>query len=186
MRDEDRAETLVFRDDGAVPNSVLPLIIHRAALAPGGSDPAAAFERLFASHDWTGSWRNGIFDYDHYHSTAHEVLGIARGTSVVRFGGAQGRDVALSAGDVAVLPAGTSHRCVRQDGSLLVVGAYAGGRDWDIVRADPGKIAAARRRIAAVPLPKADPVQGANGAAARLWSAVPRGLRESGIEDSAG
>lgn len=171
-------ETFVFDDDGAVPNSILPLLIHRAAIDAADPDPASRLERLFAGHDWTRCWRNGIFDYHHYHSTAHEVLGIATGGAVVRFGGAQGRDVALAAGDVVVLPAGLGHRRVRQDDDLLVVGAYAQGRSCDIVRAEPGRIAEARRRIAAVPLPDADPVEGSAGALVRLWSAAVTGRAE--------
>ena len=49
-------------------------------------------------------------------------------------------------------------------------GAYAGGRDWDIVRAtDAGAIGSARQRIAQVPLPEADPVDGADGPLMKLW-----------------
>ena len=53
--------------------------------------PAAAFEDLVDSHGWGQSWRDAIFDYAPYHSRIHEVLGIARGSGQVRFGGANGR-----------------------------------------------------------------------------------------------
>lgn len=167
-------ETHAFRDDGAVPNSVLPLIVRRAAIPLDGPDPAGNFVHVFSRNGWTGAWRNGIFDYHHYHSTAHEVLGIASGRVIVRFGGAQGRDVSLAPGDVAVLPAGMGHRCVRREGDLLVVGAYAEGRRWDVVRAEPNVIAAARLRIAQVPLPSADPVEGAGGPLLEAWRSARR------------
>jgi hypothetical protein len=50
-------------------------------------DPAAVIEDLFEANGWGGRWRNGIYDYVHYHSRIHEVLGIARGKGRVRFGG---------------------------------------------------------------------------------------------------
>jgi uncharacterized protein YjlB len=35
-------------------------------------------EDLFDENGWGDSRRNGIYDYVHYHSRIHEVLGIAR------------------------------------------------------------------------------------------------------------
>ncbi len=162
-------DTFVFADDGLIPNSRLPLIVRRGAITPDKSDPAKAFERTFAANGWTGAWRDGIYDYCHYHSTAHEVLGIASGSATVRFGGADGETLGLTAGDVAVVPAGVGHALITESGDLLVVGAYAGGRDWDLVRDDPHAIAAARQRIAQVPLPSVDPVDGADGPVMKLW-----------------
>ena len=83
-------ETYCFADDGVVPNSRLPLVVYRGAL-PAGSDRAAACERMFAENGWPDAWRNGIYPHHHYHSTAHEVLGIARGLAQVRLGGASSR-----------------------------------------------------------------------------------------------
>jgi len=77
-----------FDDDGAIPNNPrLPFVIYAGALNPEDQDPAALCEDLFASHGWIGAWRDGIFAFPHYHSTAHEVLGIARGKAEVRLGG---------------------------------------------------------------------------------------------------
>jgi uncharacterized protein YjlB len=164
-------DTFLFEDDGLIPNSALPLIVRKGAITPDAGDPAKAFERSFARNGWTNSWRDGIFDYHHYHSTAHEVIGIAAGSATVRFGGEAGETVGLSAGDVVVIPAGVGHARINQSDDLLVVGAYADGRDRDIVRDDPGAIAAARRRVALVPLPGADPVDGATGPLMKLWEA---------------
>ena len=49
-------------------------------------DPAAVFEDLFESNGWGDMWRDGIYDWVHYHSRTHEVLGIARGSGKVQFG----------------------------------------------------------------------------------------------------
>jgi uncharacterized protein YjlB len=96
-----------FKDDGVVPNHPLwPLIIYKSAVRlPECLDPAAVFEELFDSRGWGHSWRDGIYDCVHYHSSIHEVLGIARGSARVRFGGAKGRALNVRAGDVAILPA---------------------------------------------------------------------------------
>jgi hypothetical protein len=88
-----KPHTYRFRDDGVIPNHPRwPLIIYKSAVQlPQSLDPAAVFEELFVSHGWGNSWRNGIYDFTHYHSGIHEVLGIARGRGRVRFGGANGR-----------------------------------------------------------------------------------------------
>jgi uncharacterized protein YjlB len=150
----------------------LPLIVRQGAVTPDASDPASAFERTFAKNGWTNSWRNGIYDYQHYHSTAHEALGVAIGSATVQFGGENGETIGLTAGDVVVIPAGVAHARISQSADLLVVGAYADGRDWDLLRdTDSGAIAAARQRIAQVPLPEADQVDGGDGPLMKLWNA---------------
>src|SRR5205807_6433996 len=84
-------ETYRFADDGVVPNNpALPLVVYRGAL-PDIGDRASACERMFAQHGWPDSWRNGIYGHHHYHSTAHEVLGIARGSAPVRPAGGSGQ-----------------------------------------------------------------------------------------------
>ena len=155
-----------FADDGRFPNSSLPLLVYRAALPPD----AEAMIRAFADHGWSNSWRDGIFPYHHFHSIAHEVLGIASGWVEVAFGGPSGRAVTARAGDVVVIPAGVAHRNLGQSDDLLVVGAYPGGSDYDIRRGDPAEHAAAVRAIAQVPLPSSDPVLGESGGLRRLWA----------------
>jgi uncharacterized protein YjlB len=103
-----------FKDNGPVPNHPRwPLIIYRGAVAlDERHDPAAVIEDLFEASGRGATWRDGIYDYVHYHSRIHEVLGIARGKGWVRFGGKTGRIFTLKAGDVAILPAGTGHPCL--------------------------------------------------------------------------
>ena len=43
-------------------------------------------------------WRNGIFDFHHYHSTAHEALGIAKGEVTVVLGGPDGEEFPFASG----------------------------------------------------------------------------------------
>lgn len=162
-------ETFLFDDDGLVPNSALPLIVRRRPLSPDGADLARSFRAVFARNGWTGAWQDGIFDYHHYHSTAHEVLGVVSGSASVRFGGAAGDLVGLTAGDAVVIPAGVGHALINATGGLSVVGAYADGRDVDLIRDDPARIAAARERIRDVPLPTSDPIDGPEGPLMKLW-----------------
>jgi PAP2 superfamily len=81
-----------FKDDGLIPNHPRwPLIICRKAVAlDDRQDPAAVIEDLFEANGWKNTWRDGIYDYVHYHSKIHEVLGIARGKGRVRFGAKRG------------------------------------------------------------------------------------------------
>lgn len=155
-----------FADDGCFPNSCHPLLVYRTALP---ADPAA-IELAFALKDWSNSWRDGIFTYHHFHSTSHEVLGIAAGEVRVAFGGPAGQEVTVRAGDVVVIPAGVGHRNMGQSDDLLVIGAYPSGCGYDLLRGDPAEHAAALRAIAAVPLPTCDPVAGPNGGLRRLWT----------------
>ncbi len=163
-------ESYRFAPGGDVPNNPrLPLLVYRGVLATEGNDPAKACEQLFTRHHWPAAWRDGVYDYDHYHTTAHEALGIVRGDARVRFGGPGGRTVQLRAGDVVVIPAGVGHRNEGASNDLLVVGAYPEGQDWDICPAKPGERDCATADIAAVPVPDADPVYGIGGPLSEKW-----------------
>jgi uncharacterized protein YjlB len=164
-----------FADDGAIPNNpTLPFLVYPGAVElAGAADPAAIFEELFAANGWGGSWRDGIFTFPHYHSNAHEVLGIACGSATVRFGGSTGIVLEVRAGDVAVLPAGTGHQNLGASGDLLVVGAYPHGQeDYDLCRGGPSERPRALDNIAHVPLPDADPVYGRPGPLVEQWAAT--------------
>jgi uncharacterized protein YjlB len=169
VRPEDAVLAYRFERDDEIPNNALPLLVYPGAVDVAGADPAAAFERVFAANGWGGSWRNGIFPYPHYHSTAHEVLGIARGEAEVRFGGAGGAVLSVGPGDVVVIPAGVGHQNLGASPDLLVVGAYPRGSEVDLRRGGAAERAAVERNIAGVPLPAADPVHGADGPLLRHW-----------------
>lgn len=160
-----------FGDDGETPNNPrLPLVLYRTPVKlADGLDPAAIFEDLFAANGWAGSWRNGVYDFLHFHTRTHEVLGIARGTVRVQFGGAAGKAVDLKAGDVAVLPAGTGHRRLRSSRDLLVVGAYPSSGSYDQPKPSDVDHEQAVADIAKVNLPGADPVYGKTGPLLELW-----------------
>lgn len=164
-----RTETLVFADDGDIPNNRYPLIAYRGAVPADSGDPAVAFETLFRGNGWGNGWRNGIFPFHHYHATAHEVLGIARGEAEVRFGGEAGETVTVRAGDAVLIPAGVGHKRLSATPDLLVIGAYPPGQSPDLMREGAENKAGIRARIAAVAFPEQDPVAGRDGPLQRVW-----------------
>jgi len=160
-----------FKDDGVTPNHPRwpLLILWRAVRLPRSLDPAAVFEDIFQRNGWTESWRDGVYDYLHYHSRTHEVLGIAKGSAKVRFGGEHGRTIKLSAGDVAILPAGTGHQCIAASKTFLVVGAYPGVGTYDECIPTRAEHARNLTRLRQVALPRKDPVFGAEGPLFSRW-----------------
>jgi uncharacterized protein YjlB len=166
-----KAKAFRFKDDDLVPNNPKwPLIFYRSPVRLAGSlDPAAIFEALFARNGWGDSWRDGIYDYVHYHPRTHEVLGIARGRARVQFGGRKGRKLDVKAGDVVALPAGTGHQRLAGSKDLLVVGAYPASGHYDEFGASKEEHDRALAAVARVPPPRADPVYGSNGPLKRLW-----------------
>jgi uncharacterized protein YjlB len=167
---ECKAQTYPFKEDGVIPNHPRwPLIIYkRAVRLPECLDPAAAFEELFESRGWGSSWRDGIYDYVHYHSRTHEVLGIARGSGGVRFGGKKGRAVTLKAGDVAILPAGTGHQRLNASEDFLVVGAYPASGAYDECTSLEDR-KTALPAIPRVTRPRKDPIYGKDGPLMGIW-----------------
>ncbi len=158
-----------FADDGTIPNSELPLLAYRSALSDDEADLARAFEALFGANGWSGSWRNGIYAFRHYHSDAHEVLGIARGQAHVEFGGPGGEELDVVAGYAVVIPAGVSHFNLGASDDLLVIGAYPAGGVPDLCRDSPGERLAALPRLQELSIPATDPVYGTDGPLARAW-----------------
>jgi uncharacterized protein YjlB len=160
-------ESIRFERSEWVPNNpVLPVLVYTKALSPA-DDMASAFEARFRQNGWHGLWRNGVFSYQHYHTHAHEVLGIARGRARLLIGGPTGKELEVSAGDCLVLPAGTGHMRLGASEDFLVVGGYPPGQHADIKMDEPD--AAGLDAIGRVPLPKSDPVEGQDGALTRLW-----------------
>lgn len=160
---------------GAIPNHPRwPLLVYPAAVAISGADPAVAFERLFDSNRWPAAWRNGVYPFHHFHTTAHEALGVYSGEVTVLFGGDDGVTITAKPGDVIVLPAGVGHKKVASRGDLGIVGAYPDGQSADM---NVAKLARAARSaettsaVARVPMPARDPVFGEKGPLFAHWRA---------------
>ncbi|MBV9884859.1 MAG: cupin domain-containing protein [Sphingomonadaceae bacterium] len=162
-------EHFLLDQNGWVPNNdALPVLVYRGAVSGSGEEAAKTFEAMFARHFWPPQWRDVVYDYHHYHSTAHEALGIATGSATLTLGGPAGKRVQVKAGDALVLPVGTGHRSVEASDDFLVVGAYPEGQEWDICREAPSD--EARERMRGLPVPDMDPVAGADGPLTEYWN----------------
>ena len=165
-------KALWFVADDWVPNNQrLPVLLYRRAIADAVPDRATACEALFRRNGWPPQWRNGVYPFHHYHSTAHEVLGIAGGNARVLFGGPHGEPLQVTAGDCVLLPAGTGHCRLDASADFLVVGAYPSGQVWDLRR--DALTDAELSAMARLPIPSTDPVTGRTGGLLEFWFQMP-------------
>lgn len=161
-------ELLRLAPDGKMPNNRLPILVYRQTAE--GSALEDLFRGTFAANSWGGLWTGAIFGYDHFHSNAHEVVGVASGEAVLGLGGASGVRLEVAEGDVVILPAGTGHRRVRGSGDFLVIGAFPVGQEIHDIYTDLTACEDYLARVAAVALPAADPLYGAAGPLLTQWA----------------
>lgn len=160
----------ILKGDGPFPNnSKLPLIVYQGVLVLPQSNPAAVVEDLFELNGWRGCWRNGIYGFHHYHSTAHEVLGVYGGSAQVQMGGDRGAALTIGCGDVIIIPAGVAHKNLGADSEFRVVGAYPRGQGPDMCYGKAAERPRADKNISTVGLPKMDPVHGIDGPLNKHW-----------------
>lgn len=162
---------LLVKDDGVFPNNnKLPVILYEQVTERDGFNTGRRFIELFERNNWSNAWENGIFEVHHYHSTAHEVLGIAGGFVEIQLGGPTGELFRLVKGDVIVLPAGVAHKNAQQSENFICIGAYADGRQYDLNYGKAGEREQTEKNILQLPLPTKDPVQGTDGILKSLWA----------------
>jgi len=166
---EPRVLTRLLKDAGTIPNSRLPVVIYQGALDLPKDDPASAIEPLIHANQWGNDWRNGIFTYHHYHSTAHEALLVYSGSAKVQLGGESGVIETIGAGDVIIIPAGVGHKNLGASSDFHVVGAYPPQQNVDMNYGKPGERPRADQNIARVALPATDPVFGKKGPLLDQW-----------------
>ncbi len=154
-----------FQDDGLIPNNPnLPAAIYKNALKP------EEMEAVFHQHNWLNSWTNGVFNFHHYHSNTHEVLGVVKGDARLMIGGASGKVFEVETGDVIILPAGTGHKCLESTDDFSVIGAYPNGVDYNTKYGKPEERPEVIKDIQHVPLPNEDPVFGSTGPLLLKWT----------------
>lgn len=159
----------LLEENGQIPNNPsLPLLVYQQVLDIS-DDLKEQFEKAFKENKWGGSWVNGVFDYHHYHSTAHEVLGVLSGTATIAFGGPDKLEVDLQAGDMVVLPAGTGHCRISASDDFKVIGAYPNGQEDYDTCTQQDDVDEKEENIRQVPRPKADPISGENGPLMEHW-----------------
>ena|ERR1051326_4511159 len=171
LNKDPRVTKYIFRDDGIFPNNEeLPVLIYKHVFRlPEWSLRAASLvERKFRENDWSDAWRDVIYNYHHYHSISHEVLGIYRGKAELQFGGAKGLITTVEKGDVILIPAGVAHKCISES-QLKCVGAYPEGMDYDMNYGSESERPKAMRNINKLPLPRLDPVFGKQGPLHSYW-----------------
>ena len=162
----------VFKDDGRFPNNGHLAVLHYKKcleLPADIADAGDAVESLFLSNDWKNSWRDSIYDYLHYHSVTHEVMGIYAGFARVELGGEHQIVIELNKGDVLIIPAGVAHKKVVSSDNFICLGAYPAGKQFDINYGKGDERPQADKNIASLPLPLYDPVFGKNGLLFQFW-----------------
>lgn len=162
-------EQFILQDDGVFPNSRYPALLYKGVLDIPLLFPATHVKHLFEKHDWSNSWDAGIFEYHHYHSISHEVLGIYKGHTKIQLGGPDGPQLFIEKGDVLVIPAGVAHKNLGPENDVGVVGAYPGGPDYDMNYGRPGERPRTDENIKNVPVPTNDPVFGRDKGLFNIW-----------------
>lgn len=156
-----------FEDDGTIPNNPqLNVIFYPEAF----KDDLERMEAVFNRNNWQNSWMGGVFDYHHYHSNTHEVIGVRSGSAILQLGGEDGEQIKVKAGDVAVLPAGTGHKKIEATADFQVIGAYPNGVSYNLKTGEPGERPFVLEDIQNTPLPQTDPVYGKTGPLLDHWT----------------
>jgi len=171
MKDE-QIIRIYCKDDGVFPNSKYPVLLYKNVLRVPFILPAAYIKTLFEKNNWRNAWKDGIFTYDHYHSTSHEVMGIYQGRTSLMLGGDNGQTVDLRKGDVIVIPAGVAHKNLGAEQAVKCVGAYPEGRPFDIKRGLAGERPDADNTIGKLPVPAKDPVFGQFRGLRNIWTEI--------------
>lgn len=168
-----KVEKIVIAPGEGTPNSANPMIIYRGALEPATSleqDIARASEFL-ARNGWAIAWYTdkGLHPFHHFHTNAHEIVWVARGSQRGTFGGPDGIDATVRAGDLIVLPAGTGHIGLEKTDDLYMIGGYpAGTARGNVVRSDESIGLSFANEIAGIPVPT-DPLTGKDGVLTESW-----------------
>jgi uncharacterized protein YjlB len=158
-------------DDGTIPNSKYPVIVYHQAFTMEGSPAADFLEKRFAENGWSNAFRWRVYNYHHYHTNTHEVLGVYVGNALLQFGGPNGEKIQVRPGDIIVLPAGTGHISLSHSDDFSVVGAYPNGKEPDLIKITDPRPEGVTGKVDGVPVPENDPFFGIESAGmVRSWT----------------
>jgi len=156
-----RRLTLVENDEFPA-QSGKEIIVYRNAVDPDAADCAEQFEALLTENGWHLEWRGRISDTGHFHSRAHEIIAIVKGSTILALGGGEGKRVILDVGDAILIPPGLLHRQAGAwTGGVEAVDAIPEGVEWDTRREPPPD--EPDGGIALVDRPRRDPILGVRG-----------------------
>lgn len=158
---------IIPSDDVFPNNGRLPLLLYHQAFPEIESEDTV--KELLETNSWTDVWVNGIYDYHHYHSTAHEVLIGLKGSARVQFGGPNGITLPFEKGDVIIIPAGVAHKRIEQADGFTCLGAYPSGQEFDMNYGKGGERPRTDENIRSLPLPENDPLYGFDGPLVKSW-----------------
>jgi uncharacterized protein YjlB len=158
------------QDNGIFPNSHLPVLLYKKAISIPHLFAAKKIMALFSKHNWSNTWDNGIFTYNHYHSVTHEVLAIYKGHGMLLLGGGNGHQISIEKGDVLIIPAGVAHKNMGAEHDIGCIGAYPDGRDYDVNTGQPGERPGTDKNISLVPIPNEDPLMGNEYGVGFIWT----------------
>lgn len=171
--DEKNIQYYYLKDDGTFPNNAkLPVLLYKGVIPKNFFEGPGEIEKLLKLHQWENAWTGDIYDYHHYHSTAHEVLIALEGNIRLALGGEQGVVMNFEQGDAVVIPAGVSHKNLDPDKDFKCLGAYPQGQKYDMNYGKPEEREKADKNIGELPSPAADPLFGAEGPLMKYWLAV--------------
>lgn len=145
---------LFLKDDGVFPNNAnVPLVLSRHVVPTvSGSATARDMEMIFLENGWEPQWHGSLYNVHHYHATTHEAIGVLCGKATVQFGGPQGPEIRVGAGDAILIPAGVAH-CLKSSTGFRVIGAYPPGCSPDMCVGTAGERPGTDQAIRQAPLP---------------------------------
>lgn len=161
----------LYSENGHFPNNgFLPFLLYKNVLLFPAEKPEVM--RALEANGWSNSWTGSIFDYHHYHSTAHELLVVLSGNAVVQIGGPLSDVFEVGVGDALLLPGGLAHKCETASGNFMVLAAYPNQQRYDIKKGKAEEKEKAMTNILKLALPQNDPFFGNDGPVKSLWKMI--------------
>ncbi len=146
--------------DKPFPGSEIDLRLYQAVFDKADTALDAKFRKRFTANGWSLPWINGIFNFHHFHAEAHEALGCARGWVIVQFGGPNGPEFKLEAGDAVLIPAGVAHKNIDHSPNYCILGSYPHNQQADLRPGDPDEWNEVLHLLSLLRLWDKDPVTG--------------------------